>query len=211
MRKMGSVPISLFQALLQGVEGGLKYALPDLPGERALAFGGAVELGPPLGKGAVAVGHRGELEGGDVVLHAHRALEDRVAALVVIVREREELLADHPAVAQAEVAHAADLVCGKPLFDARLGDERGPLRQAVEVAHLRPHGIGGRFDDGRGIDLDHSFLPPSRSALAAWPMSPPCTPISRSSWSTSGAWARKRRAEFTTLSAIFAFPLPFEP
>src|SRR5687767_4994763 len=172
MRKMGSVPISLFQALLQGVEGGLEHALPDLPGERAFALGSAVELGPPLGKGAVAVGDRGELEGGDVVLHAHRALEDRVAALVVEVREREELLADHAAVAQAEVAHAADLVGGKPLLDARLGDERRPLRQAVEVAHVAPDLVRRRLDYARRIDLDHSFLPPSRSALAAWPMSP---------------------------------------
>ena len=36
---------------------------------------------------------------------------------------------------------------------------------------------------------------------ATLPRSPPSTPISRSSWSTSGAWARNRNAEFTTLSA----------
>src|SRR5687767_2140875 len=206
MRKMGSVPISLFQALLQGVEGGLEYALPDLPGERAFALGGAVELGPPLGEGAVAVGHRGELERGDIVLHAHRALENRVAALVVVVREREELLADHAAVAQTKVAHAADAVRRHVVLDARLGDERRPLRQAVEVAHLRPHRVGRRFDHARGVDLDQGFLPSSR-AFAALPRSPPCTPISRSSWSTSGAWARKRSAEFTTLSAMLPFPL----
>jgi len=33
------------------------------------------------------------------------------------------------------------------LLDARLGDERGPLRQTIEVTHLSPHPIG------RGLDV----------------------------------------------------------
>src|SRR3546814_2154256 len=47
-----------------------------------------------LGEGAVAVGHRRQLQRGDVVLHAHRRFEDRIAAGEVIVGERKQLLAD---------------------------------------------------------------------------------------------------------------------
>src|SRR5688572_7433845 len=172
--------------LLERIESSLKNALADVSCELALFLRRAVELGPPLGEGLVAIGDRRELERRDVVLHPHRAFEDRVAALVVVIREREEPLADHAAVAQAEVAHAADPVGGQVVLNARLGDERCPLGQAVEVAHLRPDAIRRRLDHARGVDLDQGFLP-SRSAFAAWPRSPPCTPISRRSWSTSGA------------------------
>ena len=219
----------------QRIERRLEHALPDLLRKLALALGRTVELGRPFGEGAIAVGDRRELESGDVVLHSHGALEDRVGALEVVVRQREQLLADHAAVLQAEVADAADLVRGKVALDPRLGDERRPLREAVEVADLRPDGIGRRFDDARGVDLDHWFparrpggrrgllrlcpwsrrspgrrysrppeplpgtsasaggTPPpcrSRSPRASLPTSPPSIPISRSSWSTSGAWAR---------------------
>src|SRR5436190_2062726 len=83
-------------------------------------------IGPPFGEGAVAVGHGGELERSDVVVDAHRAFEDRVGALVVVVRQGEQLLADHAAVLEPEVAHAADLVGRLPALDARFGDERRP-------------------------------------------------------------------------------------
>src|SRR5688572_26244342 len=119
-RKSGSDPDFSSQFLLERIESRLKNALPDALGELALLLRRAVKLGPPLGEGLVAIGHRGELERRDVVLHAHRALEDRVAALIVVVREREELLADHAAVAQAEVAHAADAVRRHVVLDARL-------------------------------------------------------------------------------------------
>src|SRR5262245_12984959 len=188
--------------LLQRVECRLEDALADLVGKRRLALGGAVELGPPFGKGPAAVRDRRELERGDVVLDPHRRLEDRVRTLVVVVRERQQALADHAAVTQPEIAHAPDAVSGLTLLDAGFDHERRPAWQAVEVAHLGPDGIGGRLDDARGVDLDHSDSCSLRSssALAAWPTSPPWTPISRNSWSMSGAWARKRSAEFTTLS-----------
>src|ERR687898_5274 len=50
--------------------------------------------------------------------------------------------ADRASVLQAEVAHAADSIGREPALDARLRDERRPLRQAVEVANVRPHGVG---------------------------------------------------------------------
>jgi hypothetical protein len=84
--------------------------VPDLLGQRLLALGGALELRPPLGECAVALGDGGQLEGGDVVLDAHRALQYCVAALVVVVRQRQQALANDAAVAQPEVPHAADAI-----------------------------------------------------------------------------------------------------
>src|SRR6266850_8160597 len=95
--------IASSKLLLQRIERGLEHPLADLLGELVLALRSAVELGPPFDEGPIAVRDRRELERGDVVLHPHGALEDRVAALVVVVRQREELLPDDAAVAQAEV------------------------------------------------------------------------------------------------------------
>src|SRR5262245_30614027 len=91
------------EAGLQRVEGGLEDALADLLGQLALALRRTVELGPPLREGAAAVGHRRQLERGHVVVHAHRRLEDRVRALEVVVGQGQQLLADDPAILQAEV------------------------------------------------------------------------------------------------------------
>src|SRR5262245_29132597 len=106
--------------LLQRVEGRLEHLLADLLGEGGFPVGGAVELGPPLGEGAAAVRDGGQLEGGDVILDLHGGFQDRVAALVVVVREGQQALADHAAVPQPEVAHAPDAVRRLVLLDPRL-------------------------------------------------------------------------------------------
>src|SRR4030095_2914688 len=106
---------------LERVQAHLEYPLPDRLRQLPFPLGGAIELRPPLGEGAVAVRHWGELEGGDVVLHAHGALEDRVRALEVVVGQRQELLADDAAVLEAEVPDASDLVCGEARRDSGAG------------------------------------------------------------------------------------------
>src|SRR5882724_1702605 len=154
---------------LERVQAHLKDALAD--GLRQLPFPlrGAVELRPPLGEGAVAVRHRGELERGHVVLDAHGALEDGVGALEVVVGEREELLADDPTVLEAEIPDAADLVGGEPALDSGFRHERRPLRQAIEVADLRPHRVRGRLDDAGDVDLDHIEMGGSGAAPPPYP------------------------------------------
>src|SRR5262245_61441717 len=186
------------------VEAHLEHALADALRQLSFPLGGAIELGPPLGEGAIAVRHRGELEGGYVVLHTHRALQDGVGALEVVVGEGQELFADHPTVLQAEVPDAADLVRGEPAFDVGLRHERRPRREPVEVTDLRPHRVGGRVDHARDVDLDHGvwpraagyssvgplgdgvwgralWPPRSRRPRATLPTSPASTPISRRS------------------------------
>src|SRR6185503_10806253 len=60
---------------LQMREPGLEHALADLVGQGLLSLGRTVELRRPLGEGPVAVGHRRELQRGNVVLDTHRAVE----------------------------------------------------------------------------------------------------------------------------------------
>src|SRR5580698_10096456 len=38
---------------------------------------------------------------------------------------------------------------GLPAFDAAFGDRGAPVRQAVEVAHARPHAVAAAVDDAR--------------------------------------------------------------
>src|SRR6478735_2769331 len=99
-----STELSPAEVALQGVEAALEHALADRLDQLALAALGAIELGAPLGEAAGAVGDRRELEGGDVVLDPHRALQDLIDAGVVVVGKRQQALADHAAVAGVEVA-----------------------------------------------------------------------------------------------------------
>src|ERR1700712_5184736 len=55
------------EVALQRVEAALEDTVADRLDELLLALLGAVELGAPLGEAACAVGHRRELERGDVV------------------------------------------------------------------------------------------------------------------------------------------------
>ena len=104
------------------------------------------------------------------------------------------------------------------LFSMRLSAMPGchcgrPLKSRIAAQTLSAR----RLDDAGGVDLDHDCAPitpggsspASLRAAAGRVGSPPAKslhvaalmPISRSSWSTSGACARKRSAELTTLSA----------
>src|SRR3546814_8987576 len=71
---------------LQGLEAALEDGAADAGGELGLAFDGAVEARRPLGEGAVAVGHRRQLQRGDVVLHAHRRSEEHTSELQSLMR-----------------------------------------------------------------------------------------------------------------------------
>ena len=112
-----------------------------------LTLGRAIELGRPFGEGALAVGDRRQPQGRHIVLDAHRRFEDRVGAEHVVVGEAEQLLAQPVAIAQAEIAHAADLVGRLAILDAAFGDRRMPVRQSVEVANAGPDAVGAGVDD----------------------------------------------------------------
>ena len=88
----------------------------------------------------------------DVALQRHGRLDDAVGALVLGVRQRQQLLADAVAVLQREAAHAADLVAALVAFDAARVDDVVPLVVAVEVAQHRPDALDRRVDDGRADD-----------------------------------------------------------
>ena len=141
----------------QALEAALVDALADEVGEFLLAAARRVEGRLPVPEGAIAVGDALELDGGDVALHRQRGVEDAVGRDVVVVREREKLLADVVAVLQREVAHAADLVGGLVVLDGRLGHDRMPGGMAVEVAQDRPDALDRRIDDGGAGDPDHCW------------------------------------------------------
>src|SRR6267143_1565954 len=115
----------------------------------------AVEIGRPFQEGLFTVGHRRQTQCRDVVLDAHRRFENRIGAEHVVVREAEQLFANAVAVAQREIAHATDFVCGFSALDAALGDRRMPVGQAIEVAYPCPDPIVADIDDGRNIDTSH--------------------------------------------------------
>jgi hypothetical protein len=66
------------EAHLEGVEAALKHALTDTLRELLGALGWTIELGHPLGERAIAIGDRGELQGGDIVGHPHGAFENGI-------------------------------------------------------------------------------------------------------------------------------------
>src|SRR5262249_20656194 len=87
---------------LERVAPALEYTSADVGDESDLLLGRAIELRRPLDEGSLAVGHRGQTQGRDIVLDAHRRLEDRVGAEHVVVGEAEQLFADAVAVPQPE-------------------------------------------------------------------------------------------------------------
>src|SRR5262249_31415123 len=81
----------------------------------------------------------------------------------VVVGQTQQFLSDPIAVAQAKVAHAADLVGGLAALDPALRDGRMPVRQAVEVPHARPDAVVARVDDSGYVNPGHGA-----SALLLW-------------------------------------------
>jgi hypothetical protein len=60
-----------------------------------------------------------------------------------------------PAVAELEVAHAADAVAGQAVLDMTLGDQRVPLGVAVEIARQRPDPVDRKVYEAADIDFRH--------------------------------------------------------
>ena len=87
----------------QGLEPGLVDAAAHHVGELGLAARRHIEGRLPVPEGAVAVGHRLQLQGGDVALQRHRGVEDAVGRAVVVVGKRDQLLADVVAVAEMKL------------------------------------------------------------------------------------------------------------
>ena len=69
--------------------------------ELALPAARHVEGGLPVPERAVAVGHPLELDGGHVAPHGQGGVEDAVGGDVLLVGQRQELLADEVAVPEA--------------------------------------------------------------------------------------------------------------
>src|SRR6266480_687079 len=152
------------ESALERVEAALKHATADIVDEFILPLGRAIELGGPFEERLIAVGHRGQPQGRDVVLHAHRRLEDGVGAEHVVVGQAEQLLANAIPVAQAKVAYAPDLVRRLAGLDAALRDRGMPVWHSVEVAHARPDAVVACVDDGGDVDPGHG----ASSALLSW-------------------------------------------
>src|SRR6266404_3804797 len=140
---------------LERIEAALKHAGSDRVDQFGLALRRTVEFGRPFQVCLFTFCHRLQTQCRDVVLDAHRRFENRIGAEHVVVREAEQLFANAVAVAQREIAHATDLVCGFSALDAALGDRRMPVGQAIEVAYPCPDPIVADIDDGRNIDTSH--------------------------------------------------------
>ena len=109
----------------QALEAGLVDLPPTSSANSRSRPRGDVEGRLPVPEGAIAVGHALELHGGDVALHRQRGVEDAVGRDVVVVGEREKLLADVVAVLQGEIAHAAHLVGRLAVLDRPMGPTAG--------------------------------------------------------------------------------------
>src|SRR6266849_5270519 len=97
---------------LERIEATLKHAGSDGVDEFGLALGRTVEFGRPFQEGFFAVRDWRQAQRRDVVLDAHRRFENRIGAEHVEIGEAEQLFANTVAIAQGEIAHAADLVRG---------------------------------------------------------------------------------------------------
>src|SRR5262245_50603419 len=126
---------------LESIKAALKNAASDRRDELDLALRVAVEFRGPLGKSPIAVGDWGETQSCHVILDPHGRFENRIGAKEIEVRKAEKLFPDAIAVAQAEIAHAADLVRRFAVLDSALGDSGVPGGQTVEIAHPRPDAV----------------------------------------------------------------------
>src|ERR1700728_4084934 len=151
MRIIGSSSELAFQ----GVEAALKNTASDGGYELSLSFRRAVEFRRPFDKGPLAVGDRRQSKRCHVVLDTHWRFEDRICAEQVKVRKAQKFFSDSIAVAQAEIAHATDLVRRFAVLDPALGDSGMPGGQAVEIAHACPDAVGAAVDDARNVDAGH--------------------------------------------------------
>ncbi|KWT78971.1 hypothetical protein APY03_5183 [Variovorax sp. WDL1] len=177
------------QVAPQVLETRLVHALRHHLAQLALHAGRRGKARFPMPEGAVAVGHRLQRDGGHVALQRHRRLDDAVGALVLAVRQRQQLFADAVAVPKREAAHAAHLVAALAAFYTAGFHGLVPLVVAVEVAQHRPDALDRRVDDGRANDaLQHyQRCPKWRFRASKPPWKTPCPIDSASSRSRSSS------------------------
>ena len=92
-------------------------------------------------EGPVPVGDALQRHRSDVAPQRHRGVEDAIGRDEILIRERQQLLADLGAVAELEVAHAAHVVRRFAVLDVRFGDGGMPGVVAVEVPQDRPDAL----------------------------------------------------------------------
>src|SRR3984957_1324806 len=155
VRRISTISLAREARLERGQSGG-EHIAADRLYERVFSPLCRVELSGPLGERMAKVGDRDQAKGREIALHAHRAFQDRIIEGHLVVGEREQAFANAPAVLEAEVADAADLVGGPILLDAAFGHERGPVRQGVEIPHHGPDRAGGRRNYDRTVNLRHA-------------------------------------------------------
>ena len=120
-----------------------------------------VEAGRPAPEGPVAVGHRFQLNLGDIVLKRNIRVDDGVAEAAFAVGQREQAFPDIRPVLKVEIAHAADLVGAFGLLEPAAPDDRVPPVMAVEIAQDFPHRRNGGVDYRAAHHLDHGVRPRS--------------------------------------------------
>src|SRR5262245_17159146 len=124
--------------LLQGIEAALEYALSNLLDQGIGTIRRTIEVGAPFAECPIAVGHGDKPHRGDIVRNAHWRFEDLIGEGEVIIRQRQEALANTSAVLEREVSNAADLVRRLTQLDSTFLDGRVPAGQAVEISDAVP-------------------------------------------------------------------------
>lgn len=171
-----------FQTAAYGRETCLVDLGRDQIGELLLLAGRGVEAGAPVPEGAVAVGHRLQIDLGHVVVERDVGIDDGVAEPAIPVRERQQPFADIAPVTQVEIAHAADLVGAHRVFQHAAPHDRVPAVVAVEIAQDLPYRRDRRVDHRAARHPDHQDPKRSfRASKAAWKTSLPIASTSSAS------------------------------
>ncbi len=147
-----------------GREAGLIYALGDKADELIAAMGWWVEAGTPFPEGGVAVGDRLQSDRGHIAHQRQRRLQQTVTQPALLVRQRQQLLAQFSAIRQPEAAHGSHSIDGIPALDLAEGDGRMPAVVAVEVPQDCPDIADGGVDDRAAADFHHQPVHPARFA-----------------------------------------------
>src|SRR5690606_11045911 len=143
------------EVALQCVEAGLEDVGADTVHQILCHGFVALELGRPLGEGAVAVRDWRQSQRGYVVGERHGAFQDRVGAEEIVVGKTQQFLPNAVSILEAEVPYTADSIRGLAVLNPAFADPGVPARHAVEVPNPLPDLFGGSVDDARHENTRH--------------------------------------------------------